>query len=325
MKKTLQFYYRLAVCALVVLFGATDVGAQLPQYYNNAGSTTSTNAFPWSTGTGKGIQWIVNSGEFASPVPAPAGHNITEVWFYAASTINATYTNFSVKMGQIPSNTDAAWTAASMYTGTMTTVINPASKVLNVATGAWFSMTLDVPFFYDPSQALIVEVSQCGFTGTSAQSASTFTASGTRRKYLNPATTTPCTQAYSGQDALMSPIGLTLVSAGPCTAPPAAGSALASNASPCFGQSVSLNLLGNSTGGGQTYQWESSSSLSGPWIPEGTSLTSPYLVVTPPVGTTYYRCMVTCGSSSVASVADTVIVATPFPGGVYTINSAVAT
>jgi hypothetical protein len=298
-------------------------GAQtMPPYYNIAAGT-GTNAFPWSTGTGKGIQWIVNSGEFASPSLAPGGHNITEVWFYAASVINATYTSFSVRMGQLTSNTDPAWTAASAYAGTMVTVINPATKIINVAGGAWWSMTLDVPFLYDPSQALVVEVNQCGFTGTSAQAASTFTASGTRRKYFTPAS---CVQAYVGQGSEMSPIGVTLVPAGPCTSPPTAGTSTVSNASPCLGTNITLNVTGNSLGSGQTYQWQSSSSLAGPYTNIGTSGSSSNLTITTStVGTTYYQAVVTCSGQNSTSVPIAVTVPTPFPGGTYTINSAVAT
>src|SRR5690606_31010937 len=121
-------------------------------YYNMAAGT-ATNAFPWSTSTAKGIQWLVNVGEFSQPSPAPAGQNITTIWFYAASAINATYTDFTVQLGQVSSLNDPAWTATGIYTGPMTTVILPGTKTINVPAATWWSMTLDVPFLYDPSQA----------------------------------------------------------------------------------------------------------------------------------------------------------------------------
>jgi hypothetical protein len=318
MRRSLHRFFFIALL-IVLASQAQSLSAQtLPPYYNVA-TGTGTNAFPWSTSTGKGIQWIVNPGELSSPTPAPGGNNITHIWFYIASTTNATYTNFSVQLGQLPSNSDPAWTAASIYSGPMTTVIVPGTKVINTTAGTWVSMQLDTVFLYDPSQALVVYVSQCGFTGTSSQAASTFTASGTRRKYLTPAS---CVQAYAGQDALMSPIGVTLVPAGPCTAPPTAGNSTVSNVSPCMGASISLNLSGNSMGGGQTYQWQSSTSLSGPWTSITTAASSSSATVTANAsGITYYRAIVTCNSQVDSSTPVSINVAPPFPAGTYTIDN----
>jgi len=117
----------------------------------------------------------------------------------------------------------------------------------------------------------------------------------------------------------------TLVYTTPCVAPPTAGSATVSNATPCFGQSVNLGLTGNSIGTGQTYQWETSSSLSGPWTSVGTSSSTITFTTTPPSGNTYYRAQVTCGASTVASQPVLVTVAPAFPGGTYTIDSSLAT
>jgi hypothetical protein len=113
---------------------------------------------------------------------------------------------------------------------------------------------------------------------------------------------------------------------GVCTDPPTAGNATASNSTPCSGQSVVLGLSGNSYGTGQTYQWESATSLSGPWTPEGTSSANATITATPgAAGITYYRAEVTCGLSTVPSQAVAVTVPTAFPGGTYTIDSSMAT
>jgi hypothetical protein len=44
----------------------------------------------------------------------------------------------------------------------------------------------------------------------------------------------------------------------PCVVPPVAGEATSSIDSMCTPTEITLNLVGNSTGAGQTYQWESS-------------------------------------------------------------------
>lgn len=313
-----KFLLHLKLLLLILFtFNSLYVNAQTPPYYNIAVGT-STNAFPWSTTTGKGIQWIVNPGEFSLPSPAGAGNNITQIWFYAASAINATYTSFSVQLGQLSSNTDPSWTSATIYSGTMTTVINPSTRTITAGAGTWFSITLDVPFLYDPTQALVVYVSQCGFTGTSSSAASTFSSTGTRRKYLTPSS---CVQAYAGQDALMSPVGITLAAAGPCTSPPTPGVATALPTTPCFGQNVSLNITGASTGSGQTYQWEdSSAATSNVWSPIA-GATNAFSNVTPSgAGAHYYRCDVTCSGSTTYSTPVSVTVPTAFPGGTYTID-----
>ena len=118
----------------------------------------------------------------------------------------------------------------------------------------------------------------------------------------------------------------TFVFTSPCSSPPNAGSAVASNPTPCLGQTITLDLNVNTSGiSGQTYQWESAPTLAGPWTLEGTSQASPQLSVAPPVGTTYYRAQVTCGASTVPSIEVAVVVPTPYPGGNYTINSALPT
>src|SRR5690606_10405238 len=117
---------------------------------------------------------------------------------------------------------------------------------------------------------------------------------------------------------------VSIIPAAPCTAPPTAGTATASNTTPCSGASVDLGLTGNSFGTGQTYQWQSGPSSSGPWTNLGSASPSPNNTI---IATTssYYRCAVTCGASTTYSTEVQVTVPALFPGGTYTINSAAAT
>jgi hypothetical protein len=84
---------------------------------------------------------------------------------------------------------------------------------------------------------------------------------------------------------------------GPCTDPPTAGNATVSATSVCPGTAVQLNLSGNSFGIGQTYQWDTSSSPTGPFVPLATGLTSPSYTFTPQA-TTYFRAKVSCGTGT---------------------------
>jgi len=108
----------------------------------------------------------------------------------------------------------------------------------------------------------------------------------------------------------------------PCTAPPTAGTTVANPSTAiCAGTNVSLSLSGTSLGAGLTYQWESSSSLAGPYTPMGASYTTSGIIVAPTT-TTYYRAAVTCSGQTDYSVPVAVNVNPLFPGGIYTINSA---
>lgn len=106
----------------------------------------------------------------------------------------------------------------------------------------------------------------------------------------------------------------------PCSNPPTAGTATVTNAMPCAGSSIDLNLSGGSGGLGQTYQWQSAPSLSGPWTNVGTQ-SGAYYPISAPATTTYYRAYVVCGSGSDTSTPVTVTIPTAFPAGTYTIDN----
>ena len=108
-----------------------------------------------------------------------------------------------------------------------------------------------------------------------------------------------------------------------CTTPVTPGTAVITPATPlCMGNMVSLDLVGNSKGGKQTYQWYRSYSAAGPW-----DSAAPKQFVAPLITelTTkkYFRCMIICGGTDTAY--STVVMANmnePLLKGVYSINPA---
>ncbi len=84
----------------------------------------------------------------------------------------------------------------------------------------------------------------------------------------------------------------------PCIDPPTAGVTIANLNPVCNADNLVLTLQGQSTGSGQSYQWQTSPDGTN-WTPifgaTNASYTSNQTV------TTYYRCLVTCGASSVPS------------------------
>jgi len=116
--------------------------------------------------------------------------------------------------------------------------------------------------------------------------------------------------------------GVTAGVSSPCTTPPTAGASTVNpSTAVCAGTSRALGLTGNSFGTGQSYQWQSSSTLAGSYSNVGTSSSGSGLTVNPTV-TTYYRCAVTCGASTVNAAPVEVLVNPALPAGTYTINSA---
>ena len=108
----------------------------------------------------------------------------------------------------------------------------------------------------------------------------------------------------------------------PCTTPPVAGIASAvPNNNICIGTPVQLSVTGNSAGAGQTYQWEYSTSSTGPWTALGTPMLVPDTLIEAS-GLLYYRMSVTCSGNTQSSASVVVNINPPFPAGTYTINPA---
>lgn len=152
---------RILLILLFTFLFFKGVSAQ-PQYYNfNTGG--SSNNFPFNVTLGKEIQVLYAPGTFASPMPAPQGL-ITHFFLRASTTANAnTFTDVVIKMGQTP---DTSLPAGAWYTGTMTTVFSNPSLLITPVANDFFMFTLSTPFPYDPTQSLIVNIQQCGHTGT---------------------------------------------------------------------------------------------------------------------------------------------------------------
>ncbi len=108
-----------------------------------------------------------------------------------------------------------------------------------------------------------------------------------------------------------------------CTSPPIAGDAGSISPTVCFNFPLALQLTNNSTGLGQTYQWESATTATGPWSPVGGTISNPDTTF-PATATLYYRAAVTCGASTTYS-SPVLITVNPPVSGVYTINSGVST
>ena len=109
---------------------------------------------------------------------------------------------------------------------------------------------------------------------------------------------------------------ITFHSSVPCINPPIAGSTISPITDTCSGFPFHLDLTGQSSGAGQTYQWQDSIPNSS-WTNIAGATGS--ATVTSQAVSTYYRCAVTCGGTT--SYSTPLQITTP-PGvsGNYTIN-----
>ncbi len=106
---------------------------------------------------------------------------------------------------------------------------------------------------------------------------------------------------------------------GGCVVPPTPGTASATPDTVCQNSNVALKLTGNSTGIGQTYQWETSVTSGGPFTAIGNVLNNPDTVIVAST-TMYYRVSVTCGGNTAYSTPVLLVVNPALPPGTYTIN-----
>ena len=151
----------LLILTLVIGFTAES---QTPQYWNRL-PTTGANVFPFgiNPATGKKVQWAIAAGEFNQPTPAPAG-NITSIWFQPNSAGSTTFTTLTVKFATVSTSTFIPG-IGQFYTGPMVTVLSQNTTMTAASALQWVSIPLTTPYPYDPTMNLIIEVSQCGYTG----------------------------------------------------------------------------------------------------------------------------------------------------------------
>ena len=205
---------KFSIFFLMLAFGIASEAQ--PTYYNHAATTGGTvNIFPFNAnpGPGKRVQFVVAAGEFNQPAPAPAGNNITALWFWANTAGTATYTNLTIRMATVPTSTFI--TTGAWYAGPMTTVLAQNTAVMPTGANTWVSIPLTTPFSYDPTMNIIIEVFHCGYTGAgfTLRQLGFGAAPNFRRQYSDAASACGATVLPTGGDLNLPGIGITTVSA----------------------------------------------------------------------------------------------------------------
>jgi hypothetical protein len=148
------------------------------------------------------VESLFIPGAFSNPTPAPAG-TITSIFVrLSTAMVNRVYTDLTIKMAQSSITT---FTTGTFYAGTLTTVYYRSSVTINNPV-EWLEFILDTPFAYDPTQSLIVEMGQCGATGSGGSVRNTSTSGIVRVWSVGGCPFVP----YNGGDAASLNFGITL-------------------------------------------------------------------------------------------------------------------
>ncbi len=294
----------LLVLLNILLFAGNALAQGIPTYSTTIGA--SGNAFPLQTTSSNRVQNIYQPTLFTGTIIG----NITKIYIQAnTATAGGTFTDLTISIG----NTSlSAFTVGPFVTG-LTPVYYAASTTYPaLAAGDWFSVTLQTPFLYTGASNIIIDVSQSAYTGSGIQVR--YNGSGGARLWG------PYNGAATGTGAGPFNVGFDMLPSAPCTSPPTAGTTVVSATNICSGGPLNLNLTGNSYGSGQSYQWQTSPTLTGTYTNLGPLSTGSPFYATTATATQYYRAAVTCGTSTTYSTPMLVTVPGLFPGGTYTIN-----
>ncbi|MFN5885802.1 MAG: hypothetical protein ACK445_10715, partial [Bacteroidota bacterium] len=190
------------IFSLTLLFVCANflVSAQTPTFFTGNVNAPS-NAFPFNVATGKGVHYLIAPGELTGAV---AG-NITHFYVQGTAGVTSSFTGLTIRFSQTSVTT---LPTGVLYSGPFTTAINAANVTATSTAAGWMQFTLQTPFYYDPTQSLVVEITQCSTTG--GFTVTNVAKSGMRRCW-NVST---CTMAFSGQDANLFNCGVDII-AGP--------------------------------------------------------------------------------------------------------------
>lgn len=231
--------------------------------------------------------------------------NITAVAFYCDTVNVPGKVPLKIYIKEVSDSTFVGSTVAAEETNAMLVyadTLQPAVFIKNT----WITIPLKTvfPHLNKANIEVIVETNSGGTTGTDVNALSKgfryFPTTGSNRfEYWQSAPTSSVVPTNNGTLSLNRPnIQLTITAAAACTSPPTPGTASTNSTTVCSGAKVNLSLTGNSTGTGQTLQWESSPNGT-TWTPiAGATLPYYTAIVT---ADTYYHCVVTCSTVSASS------------------------
>ena len=310
MKKSLQFSLSI-VLAVTFLFTALQVNAQVVTV-----CATPTN----NNGNGKVTFNIKNNNTYAiqitdiSSVTSLTGLVATEAWYRTSALAFGSAAAF-------PALNATNWTQFGSAT------INGVANTTTTAPQTFFNGSLNLIIPAGATYGICINACNAATPTTGALRYSTLT-SGQSYVYSNGGVdilsggpTAANASAAGGPRAASAtfanvPRGfvgcVNFIQAVSCSGTPNAGTATISTASGCPSTAFTLNATGISFGTGISYQWESSTSPTGPWSGV-TGGTNPSLT-TNVTSTTYFQLVTTCSNSGTTATSNVVSYTVNNPG-----------
>jgi hypothetical protein len=299
----------------MLLFSAFFANISKAQTLTIGTGTTTSSIFPIFTcyGFNYSQQTYLASEIVAAGATAGTPGFINSISFNATSIVPSSFSAFCkdwvVYMGNTSKSTFSS-TSDWVPLSAMTMVFN--GSVTPTGTG-WFTITLATPFFWDGTSNLVVAVDEntpswyctASFRATSrtGMRSISFWSDGTNP---NPATPPSAVSTFFGT----ADVQLNYTPATPCGATVVGGSAVASSTTVCPGASVTLSATGSTAGTGLTYQWDTASLGTGPWVAVSPVSSAPTFTFSPPSGRTlFYRRRINCTATSATAASTTVAVA----------------
>ncbi|RXK85832.1 Ig-like domain-containing protein [Filimonas effusa] len=298
---------KLFIAILLLGFAGEKALAQTPLYFKNGGTAT-TSTIPLNQ-TSQKTQLLYAPADFST---TPISGYLTKIYFRGTvAEAIGTYSDLKISFLQ---TADLSFPSTSFYTGLTPALSRTTFTVQGSATaGGWFVIPLETPYLYDNTKSLIVEIQYTAVSG--GISTNNNTSTGNKRCSGTSLTNTTGTTGTAWND-----FGMDVLPAAACTSAPVPGTVSYTSVVGCAGRPLQFVLQDHGYGAGISFQWQSATSLSGPYTNVGGALSSSLFETTAPSGTSYFRCAVTCGGNTSYSDVVTVISREALPSGTYTID-----
>jgi hypothetical protein len=294
---------------------ALQLSAQVYTIGTGTTPTTGSNVTPYKTFWHDGrSQYLILASELLAAGTGPG--TITSVGFNVTTTPGQAMSDFTIKIAA----TSATALGTSFLSPTNpTTVMGPTT--VTISTTGWYTHTFATPFIWNGSDNVLIDVCFDNLSYTSDGQVMSSTTSFASTTSHNTDGAAGCVLAGTGSSSVRPNMQLSITPATACVSPVSGGTSAASSTSVCPNQNFNLSISGQTLASGLTYQWESSTTATGPWTAI-TGATNLYFT-TSQTSDKFYRCVVSCASAS-SSAPSTAVQITTLPNlaaGTYTIGS----